>query len=79
MQCTGWRGVQGFALWVGIFLALWRLEGWVIIWSFLVRFWVSFWCVVYFIMKSVEFMHEGLCGEFMMFGLIVEMFFLGKA
>jgi len=34
MECTGWTVVQGFALWVGIFLALWRVDGWVIIWSF---------------------------------------------
>jgi hypothetical protein len=60
MECTGWTVVQGFALLVGIFLALWRVDGWVIIWSFLVRFRVSFWCFVYFIIASFIFIHEGL-------------------
>jgi hypothetical protein len=45
----------------GYFLALWRVDRWVIIWSFLVRFWVSLWCFVYFIITSFIFMHEGLC------------------
>jgi len=31
MECTGWMVVQRFALWVSIFLALWRVDGWVII------------------------------------------------
>jgi hypothetical protein len=60
MECTGWTVVQGFALWVGKFLALWRVDGWVIIWRFLVRFWVSFWCFAYFIITSFIFMHKGL-------------------
>jgi len=34
MECTGWMAVQRFALWVGIFLALWRVDGWVIILEF---------------------------------------------
>jgi len=42
MEYTGWKVVQGFVLWVGIFLALWRVDGWVILWSLLERFWVSF-------------------------------------
>jgi len=58
--------------------ALWRVDGWVIIWSFLVTFQVSFWCLVYFIITSFIFMHEGLCWEFTMWGLIVETFVLGK-
>jgi len=36
------------------------------------RFWVSFWCFVYFIITLVIFMHEGLCREFMMLGLIIQ-------
>jgi len=78
MECTGWTVVEGFALWVGIFLALWKVDRWVIIWSFLVRFCVSFWCFVYFIITSFIFMHEGLCSEFTMTGLIVEMFIFGN-
>jgi hypothetical protein len=70
--------VQGFALRVGIFLTLWRVDGWVIIWNFLVRFWVSIWCFVYFIITSFIFMHEGLCSEFMMLGLIIETFIFGN-
>jgi hypothetical protein len=61
MESTGWTVVQGFALWVGILLALWMVDGWVIIWSFVVRLWVSFWCFVYCIITSFIFMHEGLC------------------
>jgi len=61
MQCPGWMVVQGFTLLVGIFLTLWRVDGWVIIWSFLVRFLVSFGCFVYFIITSFIFIHEGLC------------------
>ena len=57
-----------------MFLALWRVDRWVIIWSFLVIFWVSFWCCVYFIITSFIFKHEGLSWKFTMFGLIVEMF-----
>jgi len=69
---------QGFELWVGIFLALWMVDGWVIIWSFLERFWVSFWCFLHFIIPSFIFMHEGLCWEFTMLGLIIETFIFGK-
>jgi hypothetical protein len=49
--------VQGFALLVGIFPALWGVGRWVKVWSFL----VSFWCLVYFVITSFMFMHEGLC------------------
>lgn len=35
MQCTDWMVIQGFLLKVGIFLVLWRVDGWVIIWSIL--------------------------------------------
>jgi len=73
MDCTGWTVVRGFALWVGIFLALWRVDGWVMIWSFSVRFWVSFWCFVDFIITSFIFMHEGLCWELMMLRSIFTM------
>jgi len=48
-QCTGWTVVEGFVLRVGIFLPPWKVDGWVIIWSFLVRFWVPFWCFHNFI------------------------------
>jgi len=72
MECTGKTVVQGFALWAGMFLALWRVDGWVIIWSWLEWFGVSFWRFVYFIITSVIFMLEGLCGEFTMLGLISE-------
>jgi hypothetical protein len=34
MECTGWTVVQGFVVKVGNFLALWRVDGWVIIWNF---------------------------------------------
>jgi hypothetical protein len=61
MECTSWTVVRGFALWVGIFLELWSVDGWVIIWNFLVMFWFSFWCFVYFIITSFIMMHEGLC------------------
>jgi hypothetical protein len=60
-RCTGLTVIQRFVLWVGIFLALWRVDGWVIIWSFLVRFWVSFCCFVYLIHTSFIFMHKALC------------------
>jgi len=53
--------VQGFGLRVGISPTLWRVDGLVIIWSFLVRFGVSFWCFVDFIITSFIFMHEGVC------------------
>jgi len=43
IECTGWTVVQGFVLWVGISLAVWRVDGWVIISSVLGRFWVCFW------------------------------------
>jgi len=39
---------------------------------------VSFWCFVYFIITSFIFMHEGLCSEFTMLGLIVEKFIFGN-
>jgi len=44
----------------------------------LVRFWVSFWCFVYFIITSFIYMHGGLCWEFTKLGLIVEMFLFWK-
>jgi len=76
--CTGWSVIEEFVLWVRMFLALWRADRWVIIWSFLVRFWVSFcWCV-YFIITSFIFIHKGLCWEFTMLGLIIEKFVFGK-
>jgi len=78
MECTGWTVVHGFPSWVGMVLALWRVDGWVIIWSFLVMFWVTFWCFVYFIITSFIFMHEGLCWEFTMWGIMFEMFLFGK-
>jgi len=78
MECTGLTVVHGFALSVVNFLALWRVDGWVKIWSFLVRFWVSFWCFVYFRITSFIFMHAGLCWEFKMLGLIVEMLIFGN-
>jgi len=62
----------------GYFLALWRVDRWVIIWSLLMMLWVSFWCFVYFIITSFIFMHEGLCWQFTMLGLIVERFVSGK-
>jgi len=43
-----------------------------------VRFWVSFWCFVYFIITSFIFMHEELYCKFMMLELIVETFIFGK-
>jgi len=78
MQCTGRTVVQGLAEWAGIFLALWSVDGWVILWSLLERFWISFWCFISSIIASVIFMHEGLCWEFTMLGLIVEMHGFGK-
>jgi hypothetical protein len=42
IERTSWTVVEGLELRVGIFLALWRVDGCVIIWSFLERFWVSF-------------------------------------
>jgi len=50
----------------------------VIIHSFLVRFWISFWCFVYFIITSFICMHKGLCWEFTILGLIFEVFGFGK-
>jgi len=46
----------------------------VIIWSFLLKVWITFWCLVCFIIKSFIFMHEGLCWELTMLGLILETF-----
>ena len=34
--------------------------GWVIIGSFLERFWVTFWCFIYSIFALVMSMHDGL-------------------
>jgi len=34
--------VQGLALWAECFLALWRMDGGVLVWSFLEKFWVCF-------------------------------------
>jgi len=79
MECTGWTVVQGLALWVGIFLALWRVDEWVIICSFLVRFWVSVRCFVYYIITSFIFTHQGLCWEFTRLGLIIETFIFGNS
>jgi hypothetical protein len=53
-ECTHWMVVQGLVLWVGIFVALNRVDGWVIIWRFLLRFLVSFWCLVYYIVKIIH-------------------------
>jgi hypothetical protein len=53
--------VAGIALWVGIFLALERVDGWVIIWSFLGWFWFSYWCFDYLIITPFVFMHEEHC------------------
>jgi len=78
MEYTCWAVVQQLAWWVGFFLTLWRVDGGVIIWRFLVRFWVSVWCFVYFIITSFIFIHEGLCWEFMMVGLILETLAFGK-
>jgi len=72
MKFTG-MCVQGFPLRVGISLALWMVDGWVILWSCLERFWVSLWCVDYCIIKSVIFRHEWRCWEFILLGLIVKM------
>ena len=69
--------VQRFALWVSIFLTLWRANGWMIIWSFLVRFWGSFCCFVYLIITSFIVMHNGLYWEFTMLRLIVDTFVFG--
>jgi len=62
----------------GYFLALWKMDAWVIIWTFLERFRVSVCCFVYFIISSVIFMYEELCCEFTMLGLIVEIPVFGK-
>jgi len=78
MECTGLTIVSGFKLWVGLYLALWRVDGRVIIWSYLVRLWVSLWCFVYFIITFFIFILEGLCWEFTMLGLIIETFVFGK-
>jgi len=78
MECGGWTAVQGFAWWVGFVLALWRVDGWVMIWCLLVRFWVSFWCFGYLIITSFIFIHEGLCWEFRMLGLIFGTVIFGK-
>jgi len=78
MECTSCTVVQDFAWFVGIFLALWRVDRWVIIWSCLVRFWVSVWCFVYFIITAFLFMYEGLCEEITMMELIVEIFVFGN-
>ena len=78
MECTGWMVVQGIALWVGSFLALCRVDKCVIIWSFLVTFWVSFWHFPYLIIRSVIFMHEGMSSEFMMLELNIEISFSGE-
>jgi len=77
-ECTGWTVHQGFALWVCLVLAYWRVDGWVIIGSFLEMFWVSFWCFVYFIFTLLIFMHEGLYWEFIMLGLIIETLVFGE-
>jgi hypothetical protein len=78
MECAGWTDFQGFALRVGIVLALYRVDGWVIICSFLVRFWVSFWYFVYFMSTSFIFTHAELYWEFTMLGLIIETFISGN-
>ena len=78
MECTGWMVLQRFTFWVGIFLALWRVDRWVKIQSVLVRYWVTSWCFVYFIIKLVTFIHEGLCTYCMMFRLIIGRFVFGK-
>jgi len=78
MVYTCWTVVQGFALWVGIFLAHSRVDRCVIIWSFFVTSWVSFRCFVDFIITSFRFRHEGLCWVFTMLGLIVQIFISGK-
>jgi hypothetical protein len=59
MECTGWTDLQGFGLWGGIFLALSRLDGWVIIWSLLETFLVSFWYFLNFILPPIRFMYKG--------------------
>jgi len=78
MKCTSWMVVQGFRLWVGIFLSLWRVDGWVIIESFWVRIWVSIWWVVNCIIIPFIFMHERQYWEIKMLGLIIVMFHFGK-
>ena len=60
LEGTGCKIVQGYVLWVGIILALWRVDGGMIIWSFLERFWLSFYCCIDFLITSVIFRHEGL-------------------
>jgi hypothetical protein len=62
---------------VGILLTLWRVNRWVIIWSLLKRFQVSFGCVWHFIIKLVIFMHEGQCRELLLLALIIEMQVVG--
>jgi hypothetical protein len=78
MECNGWMVVQGFEWWVGKFLALWRVDGWVIIWSFLVRYLVTFWCFVYFMITSCILLHKGLSLKFIMLQLIVKTFIYGN-
>jgi len=80
MECTGWTVVQGFALCNvgGLFLALWRVDEWVLVWSFLVRFWVSFWCFVYFIITLVIYIHDGLWWKFRMLGFVIETLLFGN-
>ena len=50
----------------------------VISWSFLERFWDSFWCFVYFDITLAIVMHEGLCSEFAILGLMVELLVVEK-
>jgi hypothetical protein len=54
-------------------------EQWVIIWSILHIIWVSFWWFVYCTTKLVIFKLDGLCEEFTMLGLIIEVIVFGKA
>ena len=65
-------------LWEGMFPSPWRVDGWVIIWSVLERFWVSLWCFVYIMITSVICMHEKLCWHFMMLGLMVQKLVFSK-
>ena len=78
IKCTGWTVIEVFGEWVGISLALCRVDGWVIIWSFLMMFLVTFWCFIYFVITSFIFMHEELCSHFTMLGVIVETFVVEK-
>lgn len=71
MKCTSGTAVQGFVRWVGIVLALWVEDRWVIISIFWERFWVTFSYFVDFIISLVIFIHKGLCCKFTMLGLIV--------